>query len=204
VSQYFEESPEIASRRQSVRLTVDGAELELTTDRGVFSIDRVDAGTRVLLDVAPPPPPTGALLDLGCGYGPIALTLGLRSPGATVWAVDVNERARELTALNAAAAGLTNVRCCAPADVPAELTFATIWSNPPIRVGGDTLHGLLTEWLDRLEVDATGWLVVKRNLGADSLATWLSSAGFPTVRSRSKKGYGILAARRSGPRSSSL
>ena len=67
-----------------------GLHLALETDAGVFSAGRLDAGTRLLLDTVPAPPPAGHLLDLGCGYGPLALVLAARSPRATVWAVDVN------------------------------------------------------------------------------------------------------------------
>ena len=117
--------------------------LELATDAGVFSPGRLDPGTRLLLDEAPPPPASGDLLDLGCGYGPIACVLAARSPGATVWAVDVNERALELCARNAAAAGLANVRCVTPDDPALPARFAGIWSNPPVRIGKDALHALL-------------------------------------------------------------
>ena len=117
--------------------------LELATDAGVFSPARLDPGTRLLLDEVPPPPASGDLLDLGCGYGPIACVLAARSPGATVWAVDVNERALELCARNAAAAGLANVRCVTPDDPALPARFAGIWSNPPVRIGKDALHSLL-------------------------------------------------------------
>lgn len=190
--QYFDARPEVESRRGEVTLDAGDRSLRLATDRGVFAADRVDPGTRVLLDLVPSPPMTGDLLDLGCGYGPIALSLAVRAPGATVWAVDVNERARELTAMNARASGLANVRTCAPEAVPSAVTFAAIWSNPPIRVGITVLHHLLRQWLSRLADDGEAWLVVARNLGADSLVRWLVGVGFPAERTRSRKGYGLL------------
>ena len=164
--------------------------LDLATDAGVFSRGGVDPGTKLLLLEAPAPAATGDLLDLGCGYGPIALVLARRSPGATVWAVDVNERARELTAANAAAAGLANVRVCAPEEVPEDVRFSTMWSNPPIRVGKAALHDLLLRWLGRL--DGSAVLVVQKHLGSDSLARWLSESGFPTRRLLSRLGYRVL------------
>ena len=81
----------------------------LLTAGGVFSPDRLDAGTAVLFANMPPVPPGGDLLDLGSGWGPISLSMALAAPHATVWAVDVNRRALELTAANAEAAGLTYV-----------------------------------------------------------------------------------------------
>jgi 16S rRNA (guanine1207-N2)-methyltransferase len=192
VPQYFEPEPAVGSDRRSVRLALPDLTLDLATDRGVFARERVDPGTKLLLLEAPAPAGEGHLLDLGCGYGPIALTLARRSPGATVWAVDVNARARELTAANASANGLDNVRVADPAEVPDRLRFATIWSNPPIRVGKAALHDLLSTWLGRLDGDGTAVLVVQKHLGADSLARWLGERGHPVSRLRSRMAYRLL------------
>jgi 16S rRNA (guanine1207-N2)-methyltransferase len=151
--------------------------LELETDAGVFSRERLDPGTRLLLDTAGQPPPSGDLLDLGSGYGPIALVMAARSPGARVWAVDVNERALELCARNAARADLQNVRCVTPGDPAIPQQFACIWSNPPIRIGKTALHDLLAGWLARLAPGRSAYLVVGRNLGSDSLHRWLEKKG---------------------------
>jgi 16S rRNA G1207 methylase RsmC len=166
--------------------------VELATDRGVFGYRGVDLGTSILLHEAPAPPSEGDLLDLGAGYGPIAIALARRSPRARVWAVDINRRAVELAAVNAEAAGVKNVRSCLPEDVPASVRFAAIYSNPPVRVGKTALHGLLEEWLARLEADGRAYLVVQRNLGADSLTAWLNEAGYPARRLKAKKGYRVL------------
>lgn len=196
---YFDSSPAVPSRPSTVDAVVDGRTFTLTTDRGVFAAGAVDAGTRVLVD-ALRPPPSGDLLDLGCGYGLVALALAARAPAALVWAVDVNERALALTAANAAAAGLANVRAVTPEAVPPGLRFAGLWSNPPIRIGKEALHALLATWLDRLAPGATAGLVVHKNLGADSLARWLSGQGWPTTKESSKQGYRILrASARAGP-----
>jgi len=164
--------------------------LDLTTDRGVFSREGVDAGTKLLLLEAPSPASSGDLLDLGCGYGPLAIAMARRAPGATVWAIDVNDRARALTAANAA--GLDNVRVVAPDDVPADVRFATIWSNPPIRIGKTALHELLLRWLRRLTPDGRAVLVVQKHLGSDSLARWLDAQGFLTTRLQARVGYRLL------------
>jgi 16S rRNA (guanine1207-N2)-methyltransferase len=167
-------------------------QLTLTADRGVFSGSRVDPGTLSLLKESPHPPAAGDLLDLCCGYGPIACALARRSPGATVWAVDVNLRALELTAANAASLGMPNLRAATPDEVPSGVVFKGIWSNPPIKVGKDALHELLTAWLDRLDVGASTWLVVNRHLGSDSLAGWLGTSGWAVRRAASKSGYRVL------------
>jgi 16S rRNA (guanine1207-N2)-methyltransferase len=175
-----------------IRVVLPDVYLELETDSGVFSPGRLDPGTRLLLERAPAPPPAGDLLDLGCGYGPIACVLAARSPGGTVWAVDVNERALGLCARNAAKAGLRNVRCVLPDDPDIPRRFAGIWSNPPVRIGKAPLHGLLREWLTRLAPGAAASLVMGRNLGADSLHAWLEQEGWPVTRLAARSGYRLL------------
>jgi 16S rRNA (guanine1207-N2)-methyltransferase len=190
---YFAERPQAASRPGSVDLVLSDLHLRLATDRGMFSPDRIDPGTRILLDTVPPPPGTGDLLDLGCGYGPIALTMATRSPQAIVWAVDVNERALECGRSNAQAAGLDNVRFRLDRDVDDSTRFAAIWSNPPIRIGKPALHRLLSAWLTRLSPGGRAHLVVQKNLGSDSLQRWLEQQGWPAERLTSRAGYRVLA-----------
>jgi 16S rRNA (guanine1207-N2)-methyltransferase len=189
---YFEAQPQAAHRPGLIRVVLPDVYLELETDSGVFSPGRLDPGTRLLLADAPAPPPEGDLLDLGCGYGPISCVLAKRSPGATVWAVDVNERALALCASNAARAGLTNVRCVTPSSPDIPPRFAVIWSNPPVRIGKEPLHDLLRTWLTRLAPGGQACLVMGRNLGADSLHSWLASAGWPVTRIAARSGYRLL------------
>ena len=193
-AQYFSAEPASASARRTITLTLPDLTIDLVTDRGVFSRERVDPGTKLLLSEVPPiTPEHGRVLDLGCGYGPIATVAALRAPDAEVWAVDVNSRARELTLDNAAALGCPRLRVAAPEDVPAELRFDVIWSNPPIRIGKPALHELLREWLARL-TPGTGraWLVVQKHLGSDSLMAWLHAEGWATRRHASRQAYRIL------------
>jgi 16S rRNA (guanine1207-N2)-methyltransferase len=189
---YFSTAPSTPSQPSSVELRLQDMSLTLITDRGVFSGSRVDPGTVALLREAPIAPAHGDLLDLGCGYGPIACALARRSPLATVWATDINPRALELTAANAARLGLSHLRTAGPADIPADVRFAGIWSNPPIRVGKEALHELLSTWLARLAQGAAAWLVVHRHLGSDSLAAWLEDGGWVVRRAASKSGYRVL------------
>ena len=192
---YFSPAPGTVLKTRQITVHLHGQDRELTTANSVFSPAHIDTGTEVLLKYAPEPPVDGHFLDLGCGWGPIALHLALASPGATVWAVDVNERALDLVRTNATALGLTNINAVLAPDVPADISFRTIWSNPPIRVGKDELHGLMQTWLPRLESEADAWLVVQRNLGSDSLQRWLSDelpATFETTRAAISKGFRVL------------
>lgn len=198
---YFTAAPASPENLRTIRVTLAGRELELTTAGGVFSPDRLDAGTSVLLANMPPVPPGGNLLDLGSGWGPITLSMALASPHAKVWAVDVNERALDLVRRNAASLGLTNVNASLPEDVPADVTFRTIRSNPPIRVGKNVLHDLLEKWIPRLDERSDAWLVVQRNLGSDSLQRWIGATfrpGFSVYRTATSKGYRVLKVRKHG------
>ncbi|MHB1138644.1 MAG: class I SAM-dependent methyltransferase [Microthrixaceae bacterium] len=190
---YFSLREDTPSRPSTVRLDLPDRSLELHTDRGVFSADRVDPGTKLLLMELPDLPP-GAVVDVGCGYGPIAATVAARRPGHPVWAVDVNPRARELCRRNlaAAAAAGTEVHVVAPEEVPVDLRVAAIVSNPPIRVGKSVLHDLLRTWIGRLDDGGEAWLVVQKHLGADSLARWLVGQDLEVERVRSRQGYRIL------------
>lgn len=193
---FFTDDPEVTSARRTITMTLTDLSVELDTDSGVFSSDRLDRGTRILLEHAPRPPKSGDILDLGCGYGPIAVALASRSRGAHVWAVDVNNRALGLARDNAARAGLSNVTVARPEGVPDEVRFAAVYSNPPIHIGKPALHELLLTWLPRLDDNGAAYLVVQKNLGSDSLAKWLNEQGFPTERLTSQVGYRILQVRR--------
>jgi len=192
---YFDPTPVAPSKPRAVYLHLGELDLELQSDRGVFGSRGVDLGTVSLLREAPPPPTGGHVLDLGSGYGPIAIALARQAPEARVWAVDVNERALELTRANAVSAGTPNVSACGPDEVPPETRFAAIYSNPPVRIGKGPLHELLLRWLPRLEPGKSAYLVVQRNLGSDSLAAWLATQGYDVRRIKSKKGYRILEVR---------
>lgn len=189
--QYFDHDPAVASRPATVDLSLPDLSATFRVDRGVFSAGRVDPGTVWLLRGSPPPP-AGDVMDLGCGYGPIACALARRTPTATVWAVDVNRRALDLARANAAGLGLANVRVAHPDDVPPGLLLAGLWSNPPIRIGKPALHQLLATWLGRLTPEGRAWLVVHRHLGGDSLAAWLGTQRWAVRRAGSKQGYRIF------------
>ncbi len=206
VDHYFS-TPAGEFERRTITVEIDGRSVDVVTAPGIFSPGHIDLGTKVLLREMSAPP-TGHLLDLGCGWGPIALTMATLNPDATVWAVDVNERSLALTRENAERLGLTNVRAVLPHEVPQDIEFSEIWSNPPIRVGKEVLHDLMLQWLPRLVPGASAFLVVQKNLGADSLHRWLEEQFSPlgngglnahVVRVASSKGFRVLEVIREEP-----
>ena len=156
---------------REIQVVLEGREFTLETAASTFSPEHLDTGTRILLETVPDP--IGAVLDIGCGWGPIALTAALRSPESPVRGIDVNQRALELTRRNAVRVGVSNVTVGLPDEVPTDLRFDTIWSNPPIRVGKAELHAILETWIPRLNPGGKAWLVVAKSLGAESLQKWL-------------------------------
>ena len=192
---YFSAEPAAAEKRSRIEFTAAGKVYDLAVAAGVFSAGRLDPGTAVLLRKGDLPTAAtgGTLLDLGCGYGPIACVLAAEAPEATVWAIDVNSRARELTTENAASLGLAGrVRVAGPDGVPGEVMFDQIWSNPPTHVGKAELRLLMERWLPRLAPGGVAWLVINRNLGGDSLHTWLVSLGWEVTRTASQRGFRVL------------
>lgn len=192
---YFTAEPDAPLRRGEIEFTVAGRDYRLAVASGVFSAGRLDPGTAVLLRKAGLPDESveGDLLDIGCGYGPITCVLASEAPRATVHAIDVNARARDLAVENAARLGLSDrVRVTAPDEVPGAVTFTEIWSNPPTHIGKAGLHALLERWLPRLAPGGVAWLVINRNLGGDSLHTWLVGLGWTVERVASQKGFRVL------------
>lgn len=192
-SQYFDADPSATSNPRTLELVLPDVFLTLNTDSGVFSAAGVDKGTRYLLQEHPEiPSGTNTILDLGCGYGPIALSAAKRAADADVWGVDVNNRALGLARSNAETNDIANVQFGTADELPPDLSFDLILSNPPIRIGKQALHELLTTWLDRLTPKGRAWMVVQKHLGSDSLADWLTSNGWATTRLGSRKGFRIL------------
>ncbi|USQ78687.1 class I SAM-dependent methyltransferase [Ornithinimicrobium faecis] len=176
---YFTAEPASPAELREREVELAGHTVTVQTAGGIFSPDGIDKGTSVLLKHAPRPPEQGTFLDLGCGWGPMALTMALHSPAATVHAVDVNQRALDLVRRNAAALGCA-VTAVTPDEAPGDTAYDLIWSNPPIRVGKAVLHEMMRAWLPRLASSGEAWLVVQKNLGADSLLKWLANE-FPDL-----------------------
>ena len=193
---YFSGTPTAPERRREVAVELFARPVTIETANGVFAGDGLDRGTAVLLRTVPPPTGSPRILDLGCGWGAIALGLALACPGARIDAVDVNDRALALCRDNAVrlAAG-DRVRTLRPEQVPEDVRYDQIWSNPPIRIGKAALHELLLTWLARLTPVGAAHLVVGKNLGADTLAAWLDAQGYRCRRTASAKGFRVIEVR---------
>lgn len=209
--QYFSAEPSSIDERRTLHVTLRDNDVTVQVSNGVFSASRLDLGTSVLLKHAPELPKSGKFLDIGCGWGPISLAFGLESPEAEVFAIDVNERALELTELNAKNAGLKHIHTSLVDDALKEENnskenntlefnnFDIIWSNPPIRVGKEILHNILLTWIPRLKVGGKAYLVVQKNLGSDSLITWLAEnlgESYSVEKYASSKGYRVIEVKR--------
>ena len=192
MSHYFT-TPADQAGRHEVRAAIWGRTYTLLSSSGVFSANRLDPGTAVLLKLTDPPADRPArFLDLGCGYGPITIGLAASCPQARIDAIDSNRRALELTRENADRLGVgAQVATFAPEQAP-EAAYDEIWSNPPIRIGKPALHQLLTVWLGRLAPHGQATMVVAKNLGADSLTDWLATQGWAVARLGSSQGFRVL------------
>lgn len=196
---YFSQEPSSPLKTKSIEIPVAGVLEQVTTASGTFSPQQLDFGTEVLIEQMDLAPDSGNILDLGCGWGPIALNLGKLKPKSKIWAVDVNTRSLELTEANAKKLTLDNITAALPEQVPEQIRFSGIWSNPPIRIGKKPLHELLLKWLPKLENGGEAYLVVQKNLGSDSLQAWLTQelgSDYEVSRYTSIKTYRVIKVRK--------
>lgn len=191
---YFSASPDSPASLREITYQVADREFAVQAASGTFSASKLDPGTSILLSKFDEFPDSGNVLDLGCGWGPISLAIATFSPETTLWALDVNARSMELASKNAQKLGLSNIKIVTAEQVPQDLMFDAIWSNPPIRIGKAALHELLRTWLPRLESGGRAMLVVQKQLGADSLLSWIQTE-FPELtasRFSTDKGFRVL------------
>ena len=138
---YFTSEPVSAHRERLIDTKLLGREMRFLTDAGVFSRDDVDPGSRLLIDSAGPL--TGRVLDLGCGWGPVGLSLALENPEIDMLMADVNERAVELSERNRRMNGVVNAHVIeSDAFESIEGEFEHILTNPPIRAGKQVIYGM--------------------------------------------------------------
>jgi len=189
---YFDKDPKSTSNLRQVDIALGGKQLRLFTDSGVFSSSGLDKGTQILLKHSGEALGTGKILDLGAGWGPISIELAIIRPDAEILAVEINSRAIDLLEKNIASAALTNVQSTSLAQIR-ENSVDQIWSNPPIRIGKQNLHNLLTEAFGKLKDGGKAYLVVQKHLGSDSLANWIEKdLGHIVDRIDNSKGFRVF------------
>jgi 16S rRNA G1207 methylase RsmC len=191
---YFTANPQADLLPKSVSFEVAGETLTLTSSSGTFSSNRLDKGTAVLLQLADSFPAQGNVLDLGCGWGPIGISIAKLRPEVTVTGIDVNQRSVELANQNAKKLGLSNFKALLADELLEETKFDEIWSNPPIRIGKSALHEILEKHLGQLAPGGRAMLVIQKQLGAKSLFEWLEDKypGWKIRKARNDRGYWVI------------
>ena len=196
MSHYFINDETLSHNEKEITYKINGESFTLLTDRGVFSKSELDEGSRLLIEVLLSQKLTGKILDLGCGYGPIGLTLASLTPSLNVICSDVNTRALSLCEKNALSLQLNNRVTCLHSDIYTEIEgqFDSIVSNPPIRAGKKVTYAIYTGAKDHLIDGGSLYIVIRRQQGAPSVMKFLEEQfGNVTVLTR-KKGFYVLKA----------
>ena len=193
---YYSRKPQTESKPRHWNFTLLGHNFRFETDAGVFSKSEVDFGSRVLIDAFEAPNLEGAILDIGCGYGPIGLSIAKANERRTVHLVDVNTRAIQLAEKNAAANGIQNVRIYESDGLSAVDTanFAAIITNPPIRAGKETIFRFYKESYDKLISKGELWVVIQKKPGAPSTFSFLEEIFGQVDLVDKARGYWIIKA----------
>lgn len=191
---YYTENPELAHQLEQWSFELRGKTFQFVTDSGVFSKKTVDFGSRVLIDTFDwGHLPAGKILDVGCGYGPIGLTLAVITE-RTVEMIDVNQRAVALAKENAQRNQIENVEIH-PSNIYTTLNstkYAAIVSNPPIRAGKKVVHEILSQAYDLLEPNGTLTVVIQKKQGAPSAEKKMAEVFGNVEIVKKDKGYYIL------------
>jgi len=193
---YYSRKPQTESKPRHWNFTLLGHNFRFETDAGVFSKSEVDFGSRVLIDAFEAPDLEGPILDIGCGYGPIGLSIAKANEGRTVHLVDVNTRAIQLAEKNAAANGIQNVRIYESDGLSAVDTanFAAIITNPPIRAGKETIFRFYNESYEKLVSKGELWIVIQKKQGAPSTFSYLEEIFGQVDLVDKARGYWIIKA----------
>jgi 16S rRNA (guanine1207-N2)-methyltransferase len=194
---YFSNRPQAEHDEREFTFDLRGRTFRFVTDAGVFSRDRVDFGSVLLIETMEFSQ-DARILDVGCGYGPIGLTAASLAPSGHVTMIDVNERAVSLAKRNAERNGISNVTILV-SDLYEQVrgqTFHVILTNPPIRAGKDTVHRIFTEGYDLLADGGELWVVIQKKQGAPSALKKLQEVYREVEEVERKKGYSILRAKK--------
>lgn len=196
---YYSEKPSVKSNKQTWSFTLRNKSYTFTSDSGVFSKKEVDFGSRVLIEAFQEPETDGDFLDVGCGYGPIGLSLAGEFTDRTVHMVDVNERAVELSNENAEKNEIKNVRIYQSdlfSNIDSAQTFASIITNPPIRAGKKVVHAIFEKSAEHLRTSGELWIVIQKKQGGPSVIEKLKELFDEVSVVQKKKGYYIIKAKK--------
>ncbi|MDN4606540.1 class I SAM-dependent methyltransferase [Sporosarcina highlanderae] len=196
---YYSKNPSVKSDPREWHATIRDQRLRFKTDAGVFSKGEVDFGSRLLAESFIMPEIEGDLLDVGCGYGPIGLSIAVSFPDRNIQMVDVNERAMSLAKENAGLNNIENVEIY-PSDALSAVEsegFAAILTNPPIRAGKETVFKIYDGAYLKLAAKGELWVVIQKKQGAPSTMAHLTELFGNVEIVEKKKGYFILKAQKS-------
>lgn len=196
---YYSNKPQVESKPRQFKFTLRESVFVFETDAGVFSKSEVDFGSRVLIDIFEMPNPEGVVLDVGCGYGPIGLSIAKAYPERTVYMMDINERAVALSRKNAEVNGIQNVRIFESDGLLAvakDVQVAAVLTNPPIRAGKETIFRFYDEAYERLTEAGELWVVIQKKQGAPSTVSKLEEKFSGVEVVEKKKGYWIIRAKK--------
>lgn len=191
MSHYYTANPDLPHETSTIEYSIGGRKLRFLTDAGVFSRQRVDYGSNVMICTLPAL--RGEVLDLGCGYGPIGISLAVLNPQANITMVDINSRAVALAQKNIEQNSIGNARAVESdgfTDVQGK--FSSIVSNPPIRTGKKVMYPLFQQSFDYLESGGSLWLVIQKKQGAASAQAKLEEVYGNCSAVEKSGGYWIL------------
>ena len=195
---YYSNKPQTESKPQHWKFTLLGFDFKFETDAGVFSKSEVDFGSRVLIEAFEMPEVEGDVLDVGCGYGPIGLSIAKANPERFVHMMDVNTRALALAEKNATVNGVQNVRIFESDGLSSvgDVKAAAILTNPPIRAGKETVFRFYDGAFEKLVVGGELWVVIQKKQGAPSSVSHLEEMFSEVNVVDKKKGYWIIKAKK--------
>lgn len=196
MSQYFDNDNNIKSERKLIKFNFDNKVFSIYSDNGVFSKNRFDYGTRVLLNSIDIDKLSGNVLDLGCGVGVVGLILGTINKNISIDMVDINERAINLTKNNLV---LNSVKANVfVSDIYSNIDnkYDFIITNPPIRAGKNVIRGFLLGSYDYLKDDGTLYFVMRKDHGVKSMIKELSVKFNTSIVNKDKGFYVVLCTKK--------
>ena len=198
MSHYFDLDPSLASKERNIEFVIDGRIITLVSDNGVFSKNKVDEGSLAFLKVIVPLRLSGKILDLGCGYGTLGLTIALTSNQARVDLADINARALALCEKNAERLGVSRRVTVLQSDVyqNIEEKYDSIVVNPPIRAGKVVTYAMYEGAINHLIDGGSLFIVIRKNQGAPSASKYIQGIFGNITLLKKDKGYYIYQAKK--------